>query len=211
MKLAVEQLVDAFVERGLVPDAKFHYKWKEYADWQMEALKQIGMKPEHYLLDVGCGPLRLGLEAIEYLDDGRYHGVDTFDMYIDLGHQLAEKSGITKKYFTHLSSNFEFDQFGQPFDFGIAQSVFTHLSHAQISACMDALKKVMKPGGKFIFTYIVEQAARGFFYFGVDEQPMMTGVVPGEKFFEDLAVEKGVKLVNPSITHPTQRVRIYEF
>ena len=35
-----------------------------------------GLKPEHKLLDVGCGPLRGGIKFINYLEPGNYYGVD---------------------------------------------------------------------------------------------------------------------------------------
>jgi hypothetical protein len=41
--------------------------WEYMGKLQLDYLVERGLKPEHNLLDVGCGPLRAGIHFIEYL------------------------------------------------------------------------------------------------------------------------------------------------
>ena len=47
-----------------------------------------GLKPEHKLLDVGCGPLRGGIKFINYLEPGNYYGVDKRADVIDESNRM---------------------------------------------------------------------------------------------------------------------------
>jgi hypothetical protein len=50
--------------------------WQESRDFQIQFLTARGLKPEHSLLDLGCGVLRGGIPLIRYLDPGRFVGLD---------------------------------------------------------------------------------------------------------------------------------------
>lgn len=205
----VERLVDLSVEANLVPDRDFHYKWEEYADWQMGALKQLGLRPNHRLLDVGCGPMRLGLKAIPFLEDGNYFGIDAYPPYIELGAKLLSECGIVKRYGVLCSSNFEFDRFGSEFDFAMAQSVFTHMSDAQIRDCVRCIKPVMKPGGIFVFTYFFTTRQRGIMYYGI--QPMIAPKLRDTGLFADIARAEGIAFETSALAHPAQSVALFRF
>lgn len=207
--LPVDKIIDLSLEVGMVPGAKFHYKWDEYADWQLKGLIEVGLKPEHKLLDVGCGPLRLGLQAIQYLNDGNYFGMDAYPPYIKLGELLYNELGLQKPYKVLLNRDFDFSQFGEQFDFAMSQSVFTHLSKDQTVACLRQLKKVMKPGGKLLFTNIIASNSRGFLYSSM--QPMITGTYMDDEFYQKMADELGAKFHKNVLDHPTQYCHILEF
>ena len=131
-KLPVERLIDLSVEENILPDRKFHYRWYELGEWQFDTLVQLGLEPQHNLLDVGCGPMRLGQFAIPYLEEGRYFGIDAYPPYIRLGNRVLEECGITRKRTVIHSTTFEFEKLDAEFDFAVAQSVFTHLSGEQV-------------------------------------------------------------------------------
>ena len=207
--IPIERLIDLSVKENIVPDKEFHYLWDIYGQWQFDSLKQIGLKPQHHLLDVGCGPMRLGALAIPYLEAGHYYGIDAFAPYLSLGKKVLSELGIQKRYQLLHSSSFEFDSFGVLFDYAIAQSVLTHLSPHQIEACLVQLKKVMKPGSRLLFTYVFDRRQRGFFYFGV--QPMQGPRIWSSQVFEQAAFRHGIRFSISGIKHPTQHVGIFEF
>jgi cyclopropane fatty-acyl-phospholipid synthase-like methyltransferase len=207
MEIPLEVLIDKYVEAGLVPD-NFTHTWKIYADWQFNSLASLGLKPSHSILDIGCGPLRLGLRAIEYLDDGNYCGMDAFERYIKLGNALVEYMALHKKYQILHSSNFEFYKFNKKFDFAIAQSVLTHLSLSGVENCINEMKKVMNKGSLFLFTYNIHEYSRGFLYY---DQPMIAGCNCNETFFQNLATKYDLEFSIPSISHPSQKVGILKF
>jgi cyclopropane fatty-acyl-phospholipid synthase-like methyltransferase len=209
IELPVERVVDLSLEVGMVPDAKFHYRFEEYSKWQIEALCEIGMKPEHTLLDIGCGPLRLGIQAINYLNNGNYFGIDAYPPFNKLGQLIYKESGLTKNYKVILNSEFDFSQLGSGFDFANSQSVFTHLSKEQILLCMHNLKQVMKKGGKLLFTNIPTNYPRGFLYGG--QYPMITGAFCTLDFYRQIAKDLQIEFVEKTVEHPTQRVHLFIF
>src|SRR5262245_17052197 len=50
--------------------------WDEIGRLQFDFLVAHGLKPEHKLVDVGCGALRGGVHFIRYLKPGHYFGLD---------------------------------------------------------------------------------------------------------------------------------------
>ena len=84
-------------------------------DWenrevQLKLLKQFGLKENHEFLDFGCGVLRGGMDIINYLDDGKYHGYDISRKRLDVGEAQFAESGINKKiYLSDQMPNKKFD------------------------------------------------------------------------------------------------------
>jgi cyclopropane fatty-acyl-phospholipid synthase-like methyltransferase len=202
--------IDAAVECNVAPDEYFSV-WDEVAEWQLSALQTVGLRPNHKLLDFGCGAFRLGLAAIEYLDDGNYYGIDAYQPYIEIGKKLVLAAGIKKSYAALASKDFELGKFGARFNYGNAQSVFTHLSDEECDRCMAALKGVMVPGGIFFFTYLIgAPTTRGMLYLGA--QPMQRFAANDPEFFAALGSRHGASFEPVSIEHLTgQQVALFRF
>lgn len=210
MSLTVQDLVDMSVEENIPPDRDFHYVWDEYAKWQYECLVELGIKPHHYLLDIGCGPMRLGHLMVPYLESGHYFGVDRYEDYLRLGHRVMQHLGNGKDYSIAQTATFDFQQFGEHrYDYAFAQSVLTHMSDVQIEDCLSKLKAVMAPGGIFVFTYFLGGKLAGFLYDGT--QPMMRPRLDDTGLFERLAGQLGITFEKTSIPHPSQTVGLFRF
>lgn len=210
VNLSLQTRIDAAVEHNLAPDEYFSL-WEEYGVWQLDGLKQLGMSPSHRLLDVGCGAMRLGVYAVDYLEGGNYYGVDAFPPYIETGRRLAAATGLTKRFSLLASKAFEFDRFGVQFDYANAQSVLTHLSGEECHACMAALRKVMKPGGVFFFTYLVGRpTTQGLLYGAM--QPMRRFAESDPDFFAELGARHGAVFEKLDMPHPSaQQVGLYRY
>lgn len=130
--------------------------WDEMGAHQLDFLISRGMTPEHRLLDIGCGSLRLGVRAIPWLQPARYFGTDLSEALIDAGYAAELDDDMRARApRSHFSVNDDFD-FGflpAPVDFAIAQSVFTHLPLNHLRRCLAKLKGAMTPGGQALFTY----------------------------------------------------------
>jgi len=207
--LPIEKIIDLSVSVGVVPNKKFHYNWFSYSEWQIDILKSFNIDKGCKILDIGCGPLRFGLEAINFLNDGGYYGIDPYPRFIELGKLLYDATGMDKKYTVIHDAEFNFHLFETEFDFAIAQSVFTHLSRVQVILALKNAKKVMKSGSKLLFTNIESRLARGFLYDG--RFPMMTGVNMDEKFYRDICEPLNLKLEYNSREHPTQQAHTIIF
>ena len=53
-----------------------HERWLALGRMQFDYLVEHGLRPEHRMLDIGCGNLRAGWRFIDYLDTGNYYGID---------------------------------------------------------------------------------------------------------------------------------------
>lgn len=139
--------------------------WDDLGRLQLDFLIAQGLRPEHTLLDVGCGCLRGGVRFAEYLEAGRYAGADSNISLLDAGYDLELRSaGLQHKVRpTDLlhSETFEFQRLGRTFDFAIAQSVFTHLDLNLVRLCLANISRVLKPGARFYATYFEAPADAG--------------------------------------------------
>jgi len=129
--------------------------WEEMGKLQFDFLKDQGLKPEHYMLDVGCGCLRGGVHFICYLELRHYFGVDINSELLEAGKSELMKSDLlAKKPVLVNNGDFDFKPFGRKFDFALAQSVFTHLPLNNIIKCLMNIEKALLPGGRFYATFL---------------------------------------------------------
>jgi SAM-dependent methyltransferase len=129
--------------------------WDEIGHLQFEFLVARGLRPEHCLLDVGCGSLRGGIHFIRYLETGHYYGIDKNKATLESGRKIElERFGLAHKrpVLAHME-NFEVTEFGRQFDFALAQSLFTHIPLEVISVCLENVGRVLAPGGRFYATF----------------------------------------------------------
>jgi len=124
-------------------------QWEYIGKLQLLKLVEAGLKPEHKLLDIGCGMLRGAEWFIPYLSDGNYYGVDQSIESIDKGKaRIVNRGGQVEKSTFLVNEDFTFS-FDTKFDYIIAQSLFPHLSKTQIKKCLEAVKRVLSDEGKF--------------------------------------------------------------
>ncbi len=103
-------------------------RWDETGRIQMALLLDEGLRPDHHLLDIGAGSLRLGCKAVPYLDPGHYWATDLSGALMRRGYdtELADKTRLPR---AHLIEDAEFGFPGVPptITHALAFAVFTHL------------------------------------------------------------------------------------
>lgn len=127
-----------------------------------------GLKPTDSVLDIGCGIGRMAVPLIEYLGNGQYEGFDAISQGV-----LWCQRNISNKFpnfrFQHTdiysksynpsgkisSSEFRFPYDDAKFDFVFAISVFTHMFPSDAAHYLSETARVMKPGGKCLFTWFI--------------------------------------------------------
>ena len=130
--------------------------WDELGRLQLEFLVTQGLKPEHRVLDVGCGSLRAGVHLVDYLDPGNYFGIDIRSELLDAGYEREiVPAGLAPKLPRgNLVETAEFDaRFAMPIDYALAQSVFTHLPLNYLKLALARLAGVVQPGGRLYVTF----------------------------------------------------------
>lgn len=133
--------------------------WEELGELQLSFLKQQGLKPEHKLLDMGCGSLRGGVKFIDYLKPFHYFGLDINPHLIEKGRELELNEELAKKvndqsFTSNASFSPEFNV--DSFDYGIAFSLFTHVPAERIRECLVKLRTKFMNGHFFATVFVVE-------------------------------------------------------
>jgi len=69
---------------------------REHAEL-LEFLKKFGLRPDDVAVDYGCGSLRLGHSVIDYLEPGKYWGIDITDEFYKLGLAAMDPEWLRRK------------------------------------------------------------------------------------------------------------------
>jgi SAM-dependent methyltransferase len=179
------RLWDPDWHRGTVRGSKAF--WDELGRLQLDYLVEHGLEPEHYLLDVGCGPLRAGVHFIGYLEPGHYAGIDKRSDNLERARKIElPRYGLEDKNPQLLVNGaFEFGRFGLTFDYAIAQSVFTHLPVNMIQRCLVEMAKVLAPDGRFYAT--IYENPQGKTYLGeIRQSQRVTSHYDSDSYHYDL-------------------------
>lgn len=124
--------------------------WRMKRDFQIQFLRSNGLKPEHYLLDIGCGTLRGGIPLIAYLLAGHYTGVESRSSVLEEGRKELHEARLLDKHPTLLMvpdiSELDLDQ---SFDFIWAFSVLFHMSDEILAKTLSSVSKHLSDTGVF--------------------------------------------------------------
>ena len=83
--------------RTLEQHMGFHGQWEEHRRFQLDFAKRLGLVPNSRFIEIGCGPLTLGLPMMQYLDADRYTGIDVRPEVLNLSWQQVGKAGLSAK------------------------------------------------------------------------------------------------------------------
>lgn len=164
--------------------------WMMKRDFQIQFLKNMGLKPEHYLFDVGCGTLRGGIPIIEYLNEGHYFGAEVRAEVLEEGQKELRDAGLDIKNSTLIHSpDISKLSIDQKFDFIWAFSVLIHMND-------DILRNTLK----FVSNHLLDNGA---FYTNVNigeknegnwkEFPVVWRTI---EFYAHECSQKGLSLVD---------------
>jgi SAM-dependent methyltransferase len=155
-------------------------RWDEIGTLQFEFIRDQGLQPDDAMLDLGCGVLRGGLHFVRYLDPGNYYGIDASeDMIAGARKELAQANLESRLAHLRVTEDFDVD-FGRPFTFGLAQSVFTHLPWNSIFHALANVSEALQPGGVLFATFF--RGPEGPERFTPVVQPAYEGYTPVTTF-----------------------------
>lgn len=123
--------------------------WDEVGIWQFHLLKDLGLQPEDFLLDVGCGSLRGGRYFIDYLDPGRYYGTELYGPILGQGllREIPWETVAAKSPMFLLGDGLQIQRFQRPFSWVLCQSIFTHLDGSDAILLLQNLAQVLTSTG----------------------------------------------------------------
>lgn len=130
-------------------------RWEEEGAWVFEFLRSKGLKPDDYMLEVGCGSLSAALRLLPYMDQSHYWGFEKNLELFTAGVQIELTRAGVEADRGHFIVNDDFDLSGAPhvFDIAIASSLTRRLSLNSIARCFANVVQKLAPRGRFYVTW----------------------------------------------------------
>ncbi len=150
------------------PEARRHSmvgpmrEWQKRRDFQIGFLKRMGLRPQHFLMDIGCGTLRGGIPIIELLEPGHYCGLESRAEVLAEGKKELAEAGLEKKapQLVH-SPDISAVSVGQKFDFIWAFSVLIHMKDEILDGCLGMVRRHVHDDGVFYANVNLGERADG--------------------------------------------------
>jgi hypothetical protein len=137
-----------------------HKKWPQRlvdGKRQIDLLVLFGLKPHHFILDVGCGWLRGGIYLIDYLDEGHYYGFDKEEKQLIRGEVLLEGKELGYKNprieLIHRGKDLALFVGTRRFDYMLANSVFTHIDPYMADRLFSSVIPFLEDKGLFLASF----------------------------------------------------------
>jgi len=130
-------------------------RWSEEGAWVFDFLRRQGLRPDHFMLEVGCGSLSAASRLLPYMLPSHYWG---FEKNIELfiaGSQIELPRVGVRAELGHFIVNEDFDFSDAPhmFDLAIASSLFRRLSLNSVARCIAAVVRKLAANGRFYATW----------------------------------------------------------
>ncbi|MEV7871778.1 methyltransferase [Streptomyces sp. NPDC088124] len=146
---------DTRADPDLAVGSASHERWLALGTMQFDYLIGHGLRPEHRMLEIGCGNLRAGWRFISHLEPAHYYGIDISPDILAAAQNTLVDRGLQDRLPTltpvrDLKLAFLPDA---RFDVVHAHSVFSHSPLPVIEECLANVGRVLAPGGWFDFTF----------------------------------------------------------
>jgi ubiquinone/menaquinone biosynthesis C-methylase UbiE len=150
---------------------------------ERETLIHHGLRGGDYLVDVGCGSGRLAKPLAEYLE-GKYLGIDIVPELVEYACRLVPRGDWRFEVAKGLTIP---EEDGRA-DMVCFFSVLTHLLHEESYKYLLEAKRVLKPGGKIVFSFLDFTVPSHWEHFGVNLSDIGVGSHPLNVFLSGDAI-----------------------
>ncbi len=123
-------------------------------------LRQLGLKEDHTVIDIGCGSGRLAFQLKQFLK-GTYIGMDVVKELLVYAQQLCGRDD----WIFYEAPGLTMPEPDNSADFICFFSVFTHLMHAESYTYLQDAARVIKPGGRIVISFLEFQIPSHYVYF----------------------------------------------
>jgi SAM-dependent methyltransferase len=123
--------------------------FEQVGNLEVALLRNFGLQPDSYLIDVGCGSGRLAKPLASYLR-GPYLGVDLVADLVEHARKISGRPDWRFEVIDHI----DIPERDSRADMVCFFSVLTHLLHEQSYWYLEEAVRVLKPGGKIVFSFL---------------------------------------------------------
>jgi ubiquinone/menaquinone biosynthesis C-methylase UbiE len=121
--------------------------YKTIGQIEAQLLRSLGLARGMHLVDLGCGSGRLAAELHGVLDI-TYVGIDIIQSLLD----YAKTKAPTYQFIRHRDLSIPLSAGSA--DMICAFSLFTHLLHTETYIYLEEAVRVLKPGGRMVFSFL---------------------------------------------------------
>ena len=169
--------------------------WVHQRDIQIKIFNHFKIKKRHRVLEVGTGVMRGGAPLIKYLNPGNFFGVEVSTERFELGRTVVKMLSLEHKRPNLIrSSVFGCDVIKpESIDFLWSFQVVPHMEEVIVKDFVKAIARLLKPGGKALFTVRLVNEGPAFALRGAKwkEFPITN---MSQAFLEELAAAEGLKM-----------------
>lgn len=130
-------------------------RWVEAGEWSYDFLRRHGLRPDQYVLQVGCGSLGAAAHLLPFMDEGRYWGYemrrDLFEAGVHI--ELPKAHVAVDRGRFMLNEDFDFSAAAHPFDVAFAEGLFGRLNLNRVARCIASVVPRLAPSGCFYVTW----------------------------------------------------------
>ena len=154
--------------------------WAEGGQWAFDLLRQEGLEPRHFVLDVGCGSFATTRHLLPFLEDKHLWGFepDLARFHAGLVFELPKAGLEVERGHYLVNDTFDLSLIPYQFDFIVAEGLFSRLTLNRIARCLGSVARVLKPTGRFLASWYESHAPtpfepmeRGGFRTSADAEP----------------------------------------
>lgn len=123
----------------------------------LELLKKYGLNPDNTFLDYGCGYGRIGIPVINYINKGKYFGIDLSKERIRIAKDYTKESNLNEKkpifmpsYKKSLTDLFK----DKKFDCVLIYTVLCHNPPKEVENILKEVKQFITKEGKIFIDYV---------------------------------------------------------
>lgn len=157
-----EQLYQVHSLASSDADAVGRGSWDTIGLLELAFLQHGGLQPSHTLVDFGCGTGRLAVHAIPALPRGHYIGIDVSqEMLKRLDARTREMTQHTCRVSLMHQPHDSFPIADRTVDMVCAFSVFTHMEHEDTFRYLQDARRIVRPGGRFVFSCLAMDSELG--------------------------------------------------
>ena len=138
-----------------------------------ETVIHHGLKKHDYLIDVGCGSGRLAKPLSEYLE-GKYLGIDVVPGLVEYAQKLVRRPD----WRFEVAQGLTIPEADAQADMVTFFSVFTHLLHEESFVYLREARRVLKPGGKVVLSFLDFRVADHWEIFDTNIRDIRVGSKP---------------------------------